>query len=207
MGVAIEKHRANRAWPARIISRRPDRAGQQLGGFVEGFAGGIVTLRRARCSRLCRARPSIACGRRKPVRPQKEIRAFQRPMRARAGGLRDGAPQWRACPAKKPARWQSYTGQKRAAQARALCKRHGIDIGIAFAAFLQGCFGERHPPADVVAAGQLGHRTAVFRVHRRFACAIGAPTSRACARKAPRRFHRMKIRFPIPTSAASSCLK
>ena len=61
---------------------------------------------------------------------------------------------------------KACTGQKRAAQARALCKRHGIDIGIAFAGFLQGCFGERHQPADVVAAGQFGHHAAVFRVHR-----------------------------------------
>ena len=61
---------------------------------------------------------------------------------------------------------EARTGQQCAAQARALRKGNRVDVGIAYACFLQATLRQRHHTADMVAAGQFGDNAAVFGVHR-----------------------------------------
>ena len=139
---------------------------EQFGGFVEGFAGGVVhafAQQGVVADAAHRHKLGVSAGNQQGNerklgalvgQQRREQVAFE--MVHRQHGLAKGKGQRAGV---------GGAGKQGAAQAGALGVGNGVDVGVSNSGFGQAGPGERHQPADVVAAGQFGHHAAVFGVH------------------------------------------
>ena len=94
---------------------------------------------------------------------------------------------------------KARTSQQCAAQARALRKGNRVNVGIAYACFLQATLRQRHDTADMITTGQFGDNAAVFGVHRHLCVQMMRQQAALSIVERNAGFRRKMIQFLIPT--------